>query len=214
MSAMSRRLFGRTAAGAGLAALAGCTNLLPGGGPAPQLYVLTRKTTFPPDLPQVDWQLLVDTPLAPAEIDNARIALTRSPFSIDYFANAAWPERAPTMVQSLLIESFEETGKITAVGRESLGLRADYLLLSELRRFEAMYPSADASPTVLVRLIGRLVRMPDRSIISERREEERVTASAPHMPAIIEAFDDALGSVMKRIVVWTLTTPPPRLARS
>src|SRR5690606_11227262 len=47
--------------------IAACTNLIPGTGEGPQLYVLTPKTTFAPDLPKVDWQLLVDVPIAPAE---------------------------------------------------------------------------------------------------------------------------------------------------
>ncbi len=132
---------------------AACSSLIPGSGAPPQLYVLMRKTTFPPDLPRVSRQLLVDVPVAPAEIDTARIALTRSPTTIDYFANAAWSDRAPAMVQSLLIESFEQTGKITSVARDSAVLRADYILMPELRRFEARYQNGESPPTVLVRLL-------------------------------------------------------------
>ena len=74
-----------------------------------------------------------------------RVTLTggRSPTTIDYFANAAWSDRAPAMVQSLLIESFEQTGKIISVSRDLAVLRADYILMSELRRFEARYESGE-----------------------------------------------------------------------
>ena len=185
-------------------AVTGCSSLIPGPVAPPQLYVLTRKTTFPPDLPNVSRQLLVDTPIAPAEIDTARIALTRSPTTIDYFANAAWSDRAPAMVQSLLIESFEQTGKITSVARDSAVLRADYILMPELRRFEARYENGEAPPTVLVRLLVRLVKMPERLIIGEDLGERQETAAANSMDAIVEAYDEALGSVMKRLVSWTL----------
>jgi cholesterol transport system auxiliary component len=197
---------------AALLAPTGCTSLLPGQGEAPQLYVLTPKTTFPPDLPVSHWQLLVDVPVAPAEIDNTRIALSRTPTTLDYFANAAWADRAPVMVQSLLVESFERTGKITAIARESAALRADYILQPELRHFQALYdgPGGTAQsppPVVRAHIIARLIKMPERAIVAKYEVDRREPATRNDMPAIVEAFDEALGGAMKEIVVWTLTSP-------
>jgi cholesterol transport system auxiliary component len=207
---VSRRAFGRLAALGPMAALLGCTSLIPGTAPPPQLYVLTRKSTFPPDLPTVTQQLLVDVPFAPAQIDTTRVALSRSPTTLDYFADAAWGDRAPVMVQGLFIESFEQTRKIVGVSRDEAGLRADYVLMGELRHFEAVYPpstgtpGADPPPTVFVQILVRLVRMPDRVIIGETIAERRETAARNAMEAIVEAYNDALGGVMKDIVSWTL----------
>jgi cholesterol transport system auxiliary component len=186
--------------------LGGCSGLLPGSGEAPQIYVLTPKTTFAPDLPKANWQLLVDVPIAPAEIDNDRIVLQRTPYTVDKFANAVWPDRAPVMVQSLLVQSFESTGKITAIGRESVGLRADYVLKPELRKFTAVYDSGDGPPIASVILNARLVRMPERAIIAQQTFDYRERASRNEMQAIMEAFDEALGKVLKRTIEWTLTT--------
>jgi cholesterol transport system auxiliary component len=201
---IDRRALLRLAAVALTPAAAGCSSLIPGTGTPPQLYVLMRKTTFPSDLPSTSRQLLVSTPVAPAEIDTTRVALTRSPTTIDYFANAAWSDRAPAMVQSLLIESFEQTGKIVSVSRDLAVLRADYILMSELRRFEARYENGDAPPTVMVRLLVRLIKMPERTIIGDDLADGRETAARNSMDAIIEAYNEALGSVMKRLVTWTL----------
>jgi cholesterol transport system auxiliary component len=203
-NAVDRRALLRLAALALVPAATGCSSLIPGTGTPPQIYVLMRKTTFPPDLPTISRQLLVDTPVAPAEIDTTRVALTRSPTTIDYFANAAWSDRAPAMVQSLLIESFEQTGKIVSVARDSAVLRADYILMPELRRFEARYENGDAPPIVLVRLLVRLIKMPERTIIGDEIAEGREPAARNSMDAIIEAYNEALGSVMKRLVTWTL----------
>ena len=203
---LDRRVLLRLAAGWAAVTVAGCTSIIPGTGQAPQVYVLMRKTTFPPDLPQVRQQLLIAVPTATAEIDSARIALSRSPTTIDYFANAAWGDRAPLMIQSLLVESFETTGKIVGISGEQAGLRADYLLLPELRRFVALYAAGagEAAPTVHVRLLVRLVRMPDRVILGETVAERRHPAARNDMEAIVDAFDEALGGVMKDIVSWTL----------
>jgi cholesterol transport system auxiliary component len=59
---------------------------------------------------------------------------------------------------------------------------------------------------VLVRLLVRLIRMPERLIIGEDLAEGRETAAANNMDSIVEAYNEALGSVMKRLVTWTLRT--------
>jgi cholesterol transport system auxiliary component len=204
---MNRRTVCRRAlAFAALAALGGCT--LPGSGEPPQLYTLTPKTSFDTTLPAVQWQLIVERPLASAGLNSQRIALQRTPVTLDYFAHADWTDTAPEMVQSLLIESFESTGKIKAVSRESTQLRPDYELQLELREFQAeYYPDPNQPPLIRVQLNGKLIRMPDRSIVGNQTVERTVRAKVNDMENIVLAFDDALGKVMKRIVEWTLVAP-------
>jgi cholesterol transport system auxiliary component len=201
---------------AGLAPLAAsCSNIIPGTGAPPQIYVLTPKSTFVAfvaEMPSVDWQLVVDTPTASTELDTTRIVLSRTPVTIDYFGDAAWPDRAPQMIQTLILESFENTGKILAIARDAVGLRADYVLRSELRHFQAVY-DGEVAPTVWVRIGARIVKTPEGRIVGQEVFESRVPASANRMDAIVDAFDEALGAVMKRMVAWTLAMPAPQSER-
>jgi cholesterol transport system auxiliary component len=187
-------------------ALAGCSGLLGGGAPA-HLYRLTPKSTYPPNLPHPSVQLLVDVPLAPAGLDNSRIALSRSPISIDYFADSEWTDRAPLLVQTALLQSFENSKAITALDRESVGLRADFILRTEIRHFEAVYDSSDGPPEVWVAINVRLVNPSSRDVVAQSSFERRQRASANDVPSIVSGFDEALGGVMKDIVVWTVTNP-------
>ena len=57
------------------------------GAPA-QLYTLTPKSSFAADLPTVAWQLVVEQPVAAAGLNTSRVALQRTPVSLDYFARA------------------------------------------------------------------------------------------------------------------------------
>lgn len=201
----------------GMAALlplaAACAVELPGSGDPPRIYVLTPKSTFPDDLPTVDWQLLIEAPTAPAGISSSRIALRRKLVEINYFGRAAWTDSAPAMLQTLMIESFENTGGIVSVGRQVIGLRADFILKTDLREFQAEYMTRDGKPLpdgeppfVRVRLNGKLVAMPRREIMASETWEYRIQAASTDMDAIIHAFDDAYGSILKRIVAWTLRT--------
>ena len=185
-------------------ALTACQLAVPGQGPPPSLYRLTPKSTFSEDLPTVDWQLVLEVPIANAGLSTTRVALQRSPTQLEYFANAGWTDRAPLMVQTLLIESFENSDRIVAVGRESVGLRADFILKSELREFQAEY-FRGTLPSVRVAINAKLVKMPRRAIVGSRSFEAVEPAKADSMDAIIAAYDGALGSVLKDLVEWTLT---------
>jgi cholesterol transport system auxiliary component len=202
---MSRRtVLERALALAAIMALAGCQ--VPGTGDPPQLYTLTPKSTFAADLPTVEWQLIVETPVAAAGLSTSRIALQRSPLELDYYARANWTDTAPLMVQTLLIESFENSKRIVAVSRESTNLRADYVLKTDLREFQAQYDGA-GPPVVHVRLSGKLVRLPDRTIIASKSSELSLRAAGGDMQSIVGAFDEALGKVLREHVEWTLRAP-------
>jgi cholesterol transport system auxiliary component len=197
----SRRLF---AAAAALSA-AGCASLLVS--PPRRLYRLTPAASFPPGMPRATAQLLVDAPDAPAGLDTDRIALSRSPLSLDYFADAEWADRAPLLVEAALVSSFEASGAIAAVGRESSGLHADFILQSEIRHFEAEYLSEGGSPAAFIAIGVKLVAMPQRAIVGQAAFEHKTPAAANDVPAVVGAFDQALSAVMRDIVVWTLGNP-------
>lgn len=196
---------------------ASCDVTLPGTGERSQLYVLTPKSTYPEELPKVNWQLLVEQTASPAGLDTQRIAVAYSPIELDYFARTNWTDRAPEMVLRLLVESFENSGKIIAVGRDSIGLRSNIVLKTELREFQAEYnritvsgSSAEGAtgsgkaPAIRVRIAAKLVKMPQRIITASRTFEYVVQAEKNSMEAIVGAFDQALGKTLKGIVTWTL----------
>ncbi|HKY94226.1 MAG TPA: ABC-type transport auxiliary lipoprotein family protein [Kiloniellales bacterium] len=186
------------------ATLAGCSELIPGQGPPPQLFRLTPKSTFADDLPTVEWQLVLAQPDADASLDTTRIALMREPTRIEYYAASGWTDRAPFMIQTLMLESFENSGKIVAVGRRAVGLRADFELRSELREFQAEYFTGAIEAHVAIAC--KLVRAAERAIVGSTSFDVRAPAGEDAMPAIIQAFDDALGAVLKQMVDWVLKT--------
>ena len=194
---------GRLALAAALSLmLVSCGGILPKPPSAPQLFRLTPTgETAPPPALTGDAQLFVDMPTAPASLDTERIALGRGALSFDYFANAAWTDRAPALVQTLIIQSLENAGQIRVVARPSGELRPDAVLLTDLRRFEANYEGAD-QPKVRVRLDCQLVRMPDRTVLAVRSFAGEVLASANDTPHIVAAFDDALHAAMSELASW------------
>ena len=183
--------------------LGGCA-LVEGGGPPPRLFTPHPKTTFDSDLPTANWQLVVDPPQAPASIDSVRIAVRKSPLELDYYAGAAWADRVPPMVLTLLVSSFENTGKIVGVGRESASLRGDFALRTDIRNFEVEREGGHAAAHV--HIVSKLVQLPERIIVSDNSCDYKEDAASDKLEDIVEAYNSALGRCMRRIVEWTLRT--------
>ena len=176
---------------------------IPGNRPPPQLFELTAASKFNKGTPAVSWQLVVQSPTASAGLSTTRIALQRRKFEIEYFAKANWIDSAPSMVQTLVVESFENSGRIAAVGRESLGLRADFALKIELRDFQADYVESD-NPSTRVAISAKLVSMPKRKIVGSWSHASLAKARDSSLEAIVEAFDESLDDVMENLVTWVL----------
>lgn len=193
-------------------ALSACSvgNLL-GPPEASQLYVL--KPAMPPadPGPKVPWALAIDLPEAPQNLDSDRIAISRSANTQDYFANAAWPDQLPAIIQGSLVSAFEASGRIDQVVRDTEGIRTDYLLKIDVRDFDARYDQPDAAPTAVVALQAILVDRRDRSLAARMLVKQESAATQNSVDASVEAMDRALGAALVDIVRWTLTTIPSTL---
>ncbi len=186
--------------------LAGCGGIL-SAAPERQIYRTNPAPAFAAALPHVAAQLLVALPTAPAGLDTERVALSRATVTLDYFAGAQWADRVPFLVQTALVEGFEKSGAIPAVGPESLGVRADFVLEIAIGDFQAIYDSPDGAPRIVIRFNAKLVRIPERRIIAQMSVSREAKATATALPEIVRAFDSALGSAVEEIVTWTLRNP-------
>lgn len=181
------------------------------------LYVLTPKSTFSASLPRVRNQIEVEEPTATAAVDTDRIAVQPTPLQVQYLPQARWVDRAPLLVQALLIESFENTGKVAAVGRSAVGLRADYMIVPDLREFQAHVVSgADQKQTlrVNVRLNIKIVDAYEDRIIGSRSFQEYQFAASDAAPDLAASFDEALGDAMRDAVEWSIRSISAHAARN
>jgi cholesterol transport system auxiliary component len=183
-------------------AVAGCGGLL-SNPETRRLYQVASVSSFAPGLPHVAAQLTVGPVEAPAGLDTNRIALSRAPLSLDYFAEVAWSDRAPAMVRTALLESTQNSGVFTAVGSDTFNLRSDYLLKTELRNFEAVYDSQGPGPTVKVVLGLTLVKLPGDAVVGQTVVTERQAAASNEIPEIVGAFNTALAKALQQGIGWT-----------
>ena len=218
MTIFPRRRIAPALALLGVLGLSGCAELgvLTAATTAPDLYALSPKSTFASTLPEVDSQIVIEVPTADASINTDRIAVKPNPLQVKYFGGARWVDRAPLVVQRLLVESFENTGKVGAVSQTAVGLRADYTIVTDLREFQAEVssgpimagttPSAtgDEPITARVRLNLKLIVEPQGLILGSRAFSATAQTTDAEMLAVAHAFDQALGEALRGAVEWSV----------
>jgi len=192
-----------------IALLGGCAGLgtLQQAAKPNDLYLLTPKSTFSSSLPRIQKQIVVQEPTATAAVNTDQIAIQPTALQVQYLPRARWVDRAPLIVQALLVESFENSGKVAAVGRSTVGLRPDYLIAPDLREFQGIVVSeTESSKTVRieVRMNIKIIDEFEDKIIASSSFQENVVAASDQTSDLVSAFDLALGRAMRDAVEWSV----------
>ncbi|WP_050604266.1 ABC-type transport auxiliary lipoprotein family protein [Ruegeria sp. 6PALISEP08] len=171
------------------------------------LYLLTPKSTFSSALPRIQKQIVVEEPTATAAVNTDQIAIQPTPLQVQYLPRARWVDRAPLIVQTLLVESYENSGKVAAVGRSTVGLRADYVIAPDLREFQGIVvedSEAGKKVRIEVRMNIKVIDEYEDKIIASSSFQENVVAASDQTPDLVKAFDLALGRAMRDAVEWSI----------
>ena len=178
-----------TAMAASLTILAAC------GGSAPATFDLTAPTER--IVAHARGQLAVAEPVTTSAIDSERIVIRTGPESLAYLTGAQWSDRVPRLVQTRLIQTFEN-GHVKAVGRAGDRLTADRVLTSEIRRFEIDVTTNEA----VVEISAKILADSSGRVAAARIFTTRAPGSAGDGAAAAHALDSALGDALRQIVAW------------
>jgi cholesterol transport system auxiliary component len=185
------RLRALSIAAAGSLLLAGC-----GGGSAPTTYDLSA----PRDFGRIGGGggvLIVAQPTAVQALDSDRLIVKDSSGALSFLGGAQWADRVPNLVQTRLIQTFENGSRIAAVGRPGERIVPDFQLNTDIRAFNIDAASGQAVVEITAKLIG------DRTGKVQRAKlfSARVPAGAEGAGAA-QALDQALSQVLIQIARW------------
>lgn len=160
----------------------------------------------------VSWQLLVDEPEAPDQLAGPRIVYAPGDGSYGVYAGVRWTDRGPELVQSLLVQAFEDSGRIVGVGRTSSSVAGDFVLLSDLRAFQAEI--AAGTPRVRIELSARLLRSSSNKAVAAQVFAREVPLPGRDVESAIGGFNTALDAMVPEVVAWALTSGEANWAAS
>ena len=178
---------------AGLFALSAC-----GGGAPPATYDLTA----PRDgitSGRGRGLLVVAEPQALQALDSNRIVIRTSDGGIAYLPDAQWSDRLPKLIQTRLIQTFENGARIQAVGRPGDRLVPAAHLNSEIRSFGIDEKTGEAVIELSVKIVN------DRSgrILAGQVFTSRVpSGGSVSGPVASAALDLATQGLLRDVVRW------------
>jgi cholesterol transport system auxiliary component len=183
-----------------LAALTGACS----SGPAPATYDLSAPTSRIRGASGV--QVLVNEPAALQQLSTQQILVKDASGSVSFIGGGQWADNLPRLIQTRLINTFENASQLRGVSRPSSGAVADVQLISELRRFEIATPDNQAVAEISVKIVSDQ----NGRIVNGRIFRASIPASAVDAPNAARALDEALTVVMLDIVRWVSGSPLPR----
>jgi cholesterol transport system auxiliary component len=142
-------------------------------------------------------QLVVAEPVALQPLEADRIMVKSADGSVSYLPGVQWSDRLPRLLQSRLVQTFENDGR--AVGRAGNGVAADLVLQSDIRFFGVS--TAEGSQAV-VEISAKLVDGNSGRIVSARVFRGAQPVGALNGKAAAQALDGVTVRVLQDIVRW------------
>jgi len=188
-----------------IATLGGCSLLGSNERSAVTIYSPIVRIQADPGWPKVDWQLVVVKPSAARVVDSPRINVRPSPSELEVYKGVSWAQPATDMLDDALVRGFEDSGRVAGVARATTGIRADYKLALDVRRFEADY-RGQPTPAALIEVNAKLIHVIDQRVVADRtfRQEQPVPTTAT--ADVARAFEQGLQAMTSELVGWTLVT--------
>lgn len=184
-----------------LATLGGCASLLNVQRTPFTIYAPRYTATATPG-PKVDWQLVVETPLSSDTLDSARIQVMPSPGVLEVFPAARWRDPAPALLRGLVVQGFDQSGRIVGVGSAASGLRADVALALDLRDFQL--EMRDGAAHAVVGFQASLLDYTSNRVLATKAFAADVPAAGADAASAFVAFQSALNTIIPQLVDWTL----------
>lgn len=169
--------------------------------PPPDTYEISASAVAPSTGGSTRAQILLPEPTAIKTLDSERIVVKPTPYTIEYLGNSQWSDRLPRMVQLRLLQRFENTGRIGAVGLPGQGLAIDYQLILEIRRFEI---NVLGSPTAQVEISVKALNDRNGNVVRTQVFSAQSAVIGTTNADFVAALDRAFDQVSTEIVAWTL----------
>jgi len=184
--------------------LGGCVSVLPEASPAAARYTITP-VVFAEQVnaDKVDWTLAIADPTSTRAYDTAKIALSREPSQIEYYAAGEWADRGPNLIRTALVRSFENSNRILGIGDTIVLPSADFILKTDVRALHAAYENG--VPSTKVTLFVKLTDRRGRIIASQLFAQQQV-AQSDRVSAIGNAFNATTQLTLREIVAWSFET--------
>ena len=145
--------------------------------------------------------IVVSEPVGIQPFEADRIIVREGGGSLSFLGGGQWADRLPRLIQTRIIQSLENSGRLRSVSRPGDKVTADYQLISEIRAFDIQTATGEA----VVDLSLKLVADGTGRVAAARIFTARVPVASVDAGNGARALDQALVTVLADIVRWVNT---------
>jgi cholesterol transport system auxiliary component len=179
-----------------LALAGGCSSLIPAS-PLP-----TFDLSAPREFPRHGGGrgvLIVNEPTALAILDTDKIVVRPGGGQIGTLGGAQWSDRLPKLLQTRLVQSFENANRLRGVGRPGEKVNPDYQLVTDIRGFHL---SLAGGPVAEVELSVKIVADRAGRVVAAKIFRTSIPAGSTDGAVAATAIHEAFQRTATDIVLW------------
>jgi len=150
--------------------------------------------------------VVIELPTTSGALATDRIMIRPNALQAQYLPDVRWSDAAPVMVQTVMLRAVEATGAVRYVGRQPLASSGDFAVVTEMVDFQADLNPDGQTASAQIRLIVRVVRESDASIVASKVFAATAPAASTQTDVVIAAFNAASTDLFTEFANWLPST--------
>ena len=195
-SGATRRRFLATGVALATLMLGGCA--LTGAGKVVDLYDLSAPTLERSVRGGTRRQILITEPLAVKAFNTDQIAIRTSEASLGYISGSRWTDTMPKLVQARLVETFQRSGRVGAVGTPGEGLFINYSVRLNIYFFGL---DTESGRRARVEFGAKILNEGNGRVIATKSFTTTAPAGAD-TEGVVSALDRAFAQATSDLATW------------
>ena len=179
--------------------LAGLERMTGGGKSTGLVYALSALPASTEPTKPLEKQLAIADPSALLTYDSDRVLAQMDGDELAPLGNAKWADSLTKLVQSRIVQSFENTGSLNEVSRPIEGGTPEYQLATEIRKFQIINaPERKAEAQISAKVIAA-----DGHIVAARVFDGSAPVKSAEEAEAAKALNEAFGKILSDLIPWT-----------
>ncbi|MEM8662584.1 MAG: ABC-type transport auxiliary lipoprotein family protein [Pseudomonadota bacterium] len=147
-------------------------------------------------------QILVPEPRALEAYASNKIPVKPTPLTLSYYPSVALQDTAPKVMQRVMLDTFQNTGRVRAVGLPGQSLLINYQVVTELRAFHV---ETFAGTAARIEVSAKLLNDTNGRVVTDRVFSTVVPITSDSADTAAEGLNLAAQALAADVVAWTLT---------
>ncbi|NEU11781.1 ABC transporter [Methylobacterium sp. BTF04] len=142
--------------------------------------------------------IVVAEPVGIQPFEADRIIVRESGGALSFLGGGQWADRLPRLIQTRIIQSLENSGRLKSVSRPGDKVVSEYQLISEIRAFDIAAGSGEA----VVDISAKLIADGSGKVVAARIFTARIPVPKVDAGSAAVGLDAALARVLGEMVTW------------